>query len=934
MTHKQPDARPLIISATPPEQGDYRFPVTVVGLSFLTFLAAIPFARAQLPQVSAFMPIYQSSLIVNDLITAVLLFTQFTMYRSRAMLVLACGYLFTAATAVIHLLTFPGLFSPTGLLGASPQTTAWLYMFWHGGFPFAVIAYALLKKVNGTIQSRPGLPPLAHVLVGAAVALSSACVLGLVATRGSALLPAIMQDNRYTPMMLVVVSTVWISSLMALVTLWMRRPHTKLDTWLIVVMCAWFFDVALSAVFNAGRFDLGFYAGRIYGLLAATVVLVGLLLETGALHARLARLFEAGQAALRHEIEENSRIFETSLDLIMITDRRGKVVRVSPSVRAILGYDPREMVGRSGGNFVHPDDLDSVRDEMRMARRGKLTRHFDTRYVHKDGRVVPLAWSGVWSEPEQRHFFIGRDMTESKRAREALLDSEQMALGIIDTAIDGFIQFDSAGVVLDWNRQSEAMFGRPRAEAVGRRFAEFGIPADIRDEFTQRLARFIRASGLSVPVQRYETRALRRDGSEFPVEVSMTALRRGDGYVLNAFVRDLTEKIKIEEQFRQAQKMEAVGQLTGGLAHDFNNLLAIIIGNLDVLSELHELDSEQKELLQGAIGAALSGSELTRRLLAFARRQPLQPESIDLNELISEVGKLLSRTLGENIEVKLDLDPTISHIVADRVQLETAIANLANNARDAMPGGGRLYVATHNAHLDEEYTAQHVEVEPGDYVAIEISDTGQGMPPEVLARIFEPFFTTKEVGKGTGLGLSMVFGFMKQSRGHINVYSEPGRGTTFRLYLRPAEQVATEPVVEAPPTQPEIGNSATILVVEDNRRLREVVVKQLTALGLAVLEAENAEQALERLGGATAVDLVFSDVVLPGGMDGIALTREVVRRRPGSKVLLTSGFPGRRLADADGLGDTVRLLSKPYRRDDLARAVRQALDERARKDPI
>jgi PAS domain S-box-containing protein len=919
--------RPLFLSTLPAEQGDKRLPLTIVVFSLLIFFVAIPFARVALPEVWAFMPIYQSALATNDLITAVLLFTHFAMHRSRALLVLACGYLFTAAMAAVHLVTFPGLFSPTGLLDAGPQSTAWLYMFWHGMFPLAVIAYALLKNRNGTIE-RPWLSRRACVLASIGAVLALAFALTLLATRGRALLPDIMQGNAYTSAMIVVVSTVWLSSVLALLALGVRRPHTKLDTWLMVVICAWIFDVALSAVFNAGRFDVGFYAGRIYGLVAATVVLLGLLLEMGTLQARLAQLFEAGQQALRHEIEENGRIFETSLDLIMITDRRGRIVRVSPSARTILGYDLEEMVGRSGGDFVYPDDLGAVRAEMRMARRGKLMRHFETRYVHKDGRVVALAWSGVWSEPEQRHFFIGRDMTESKRAREALFDSEQMALGIIDTAIDGFIQFDGAGIVLDWNRQSESMFGRSRAEAIGRRFAEFGIPADIRDGFPQRLAHFVQASELSVPVQRYESRALRRDGSEFPVEVSMTALRRGDGYVFNAFVRDLTEKIKTEEQLRQAQKMEAVGQLTGGLAHDFNNLLAIIIGNLDVLSELQEGNSEQQELVQEAIGAALSGSELTRRLLAFARRQPLDPEPIDVNDLIREISKLLSRIIGANIEIKLDLDPAIPQVLVDRAQLGTAIANLATNARDAMPDGGRLYISTRNGHLDEAYAAQHADVEPGDYVAIEVSDTGKGMTPEVLARIFEPFFTTKEVGKGTGLGLSMVFGFMKQSRGHINVYSEPGRGTTFRLYLKPAEQGVVEHVVEAPPTQPGIDASKTVLVVEDNHRLRDIVVKQLASLGLSVLEAENAQQALEHLDGGKSVDLIFSDVVLPGGMDGIALTREVAKRFPKSKILLTSGFPGKQLADAKGLASTVRLLSKPYRKDDLARAMREVLDER------
>lgn len=903
-------------------RGD-RFPLAVITASTLIFCLAVPFARVPLTQMWAFMPIYQSALIINDLITAILLFTQFATYRARAVLVLACGYLFTAAMAALHLLTFPGLFSAAGLLAAGPQTTAWLYMFWHGAFPLSVIAYAFLKRRNGNAAAASRSPSPA---ASAAAVLALAGALTLLATYGQTNLPDIMRGNRYTPLMLVVVGTVWGASFLALATLWVRRPHTKLDTWLIVVMCAWIFDIALSAVFNAGRFDLGFYAGRIYGLLAATVVLFGLLIDMGAMHARLARLFEAGQEALRHEVEENSRIFETSVDVIMITDRRGEILRISPSARTLLGYGPEEMIGRNGGEFVYPDDLEAVRNEMRLARRGKQMRHFETRYVHKASQVVTLAWSGVWSEPEQRHFFIGRDMTESRHAREALHDSEQMALAIIDTAIDAFVQLDRAGAVIGWNRQAEAMFGRSRDQALGKIFAEFGLPDRTREDFTRTLAQLVPDSEHAVPLGRYESTGLRSDGGDFPIEISVTVLHRSDGLVFNAFIRDLSEKIRIEEQFRQAQKMEAVGQLTGGLAHDFNNLLAIIIGNLDVLNECAGLPDDQKELVGAAIGAALSGGELTRRLLAFARRQPLRPECVELNDLVSEMSKLLCRTLGNNIEIKLDLDPAAPQALVDPVQLETAIANLANNARDAMPEGGRLYIATRRAYLDEAYAAQQIEVEPGEYAAIEMTDTGTGMPPEILARIFEPFFTTKEVGKGTGLGLSMVFGFMKQSRGHINVYSEPGRDTTFRLYLKPALRSAM-PVIDAPPTQPD-GMSGTVLVVEDNQRLREVVVKQLRNLGLSVLVAENAQQALDRLADAAAVDLVFSDVMLPGGMDGIALMREVVKRHPGSKMLLTSGFPGNRLADAEGLGGSVRLLSKPYRKDELARYVRESLEGR------
>jgi signal transduction histidine kinase len=396
---------------------------------------------------------------------------------------------------------------------------------------------------------------------------------------------------------------------------------------------------------------------------------------------------------------------------------------------------------------------------------------------------------------------------------------------------------------------------------------------------------------------------------------------------LLAFSEDITEQRQVEDQLRHAQKMEALGHLTGGLAHDFNNLLAIIIGNLDVLAELRPGDAEQTELVQGAINAALSGSELTKRLLAFARRQPLSPEQVSLNELIEEISKLLKRTLGQDIAIELDLDRSIPPVAVDRVQLETAIANLANNARDAMPNGGRLLIATRATHLDQDYAAHHAEVVPGNYVLIEVSDSGEGIRPEVVAHIFEPFYTTKAPGKGTGLGLSMVFGFMKQSGGHINVYSEPGRGTTFRLYLRPTNASSAAEDVESPPLQPAADAHETILVVEDNSQLRQIVVKQLSGLGFQVFEVDNAKRALELLALKGKVDLLFTDVVLPGEMDGCALAREVILRLPDTKVLLTSGFPGARLTDMQSLGTSVRLLSKPYRREDLARTVREALND-------
>jgi CheY-like chemotaxis protein len=323
----------------------------------------------------------------------------------------------------------------------------------------------------------------------------------------------------------------------------------------------------------------------------------------------------------------------------------------------------------------------------------------------------------------------------------------------------------------------------------------------------------------------------------------------------------------------------------------------------------------------------MRGADLTRRLLAFARRQPLQPRRIELNELIAGITKLLGRTLGENIEIAVDPAPQLWPIVADPAQLEASLTNLATNARDAMqPKGGRLTIATRNCHLDEDYVAQHPGVIPGDYVMIEVNDNGCGMPPEVTNQIFDPFFTTKELGKGSGLGLSMVFGFLRQSGGHIHVYSEVGVGTTFRLYLPRAEKDA-EAAAEVRPAVAAVagGRGETVLVVEDNAALRRVATLLLKELGYQVIEADTAAAAqsvLER----EPVDLLFSDVIMPGGVTGFELSRIARERWPHLRVVLTSGFPDIKLDGSLGAPEDIRLLNKPYRKRDLARILREALD--------
>jgi PAS domain S-box-containing protein len=502
------------------------------------------------------------------------------------------------------------------------------------------------------------------------------------------------------------------------------------------------------------------------------------------------------QAALNQEIEERRRIFETSQDLILVTDTKGTFVQVSPSSMSILGYRPAEMIGHSAVEFIHPDDLDSTREEMRTARRGQHMRNFETRYLHKDGHAVTLTWMGAWSEPVRRHFFVGRDLTEKQAA---------------------------------------------------------------------------------------------------------------------------------EAQFRQAQKMDAVGQLTGGIAHDFNNILTVITGTIGILAEA-VADSPQLSAIAKMIDdAAERGASLTKHLLAFARKQPLQPREVDVNALVVETVKLLHPTLGEQIQINQLLANDAWTALVDPSQLTAAILNLSLNARDAMPSGGKLVIETNNVYLDEGYADMNNDVTVGNYVMVAVSDTGCGIAAANLERVFDPFFTTKEVGKGTGLGLSMVFGFVKQSNGHIKIYSEEGHGTTVKIYLPRAAGLADTVVESHASSGPEVGNEA-VLVVEDDNLVRQYVVTQIESLGYKTLEAGNATEALKIIDDTDAIDLLFTDVIMPGSMNGRQLVDEALKRRPALKTLFTSGYTENAIVHHGRLDTGVLLLAKPYRKSELARMLRMALD--------
>jgi PAS domain S-box-containing protein len=530
---------------------------------------------------------------------------------------------------------------------------------------------------------------------------------------------------------------------------------------------------------------------------------------------------------------------------------------------------------------------------------------------------------GVWSEPVSRFFYIGRDMTESQLAQETLRENEQLARGIIETALDAFVQVDQSGRILDFNPQAEVIFGWPRYDALGKNFIDLLIGEADREGLRAGLARFLGSGRDQILQRRREIMARRRDGKEFRAELSAAAVKTREGFVLNGFLRDLTDKIAAEERIRQAEKMEALGQLTGGIAHDFNNILTVITGTIEILADAVAKEPQLAAITRMIDEAAARGADLTQHLLAFARKQPLQPRETDVNTLIIDTAKLLRPTLGEQIEIESVFEDETCVATVDPNQLATAILNLALNARDAMPDGGKLILETGSSYLDENYARMHGDVRPGRYAMIAVSDTGTGIPATILDKVFNPFFTSKGPGKGTGLGLSMVYGFVKQSAGHIKIYSEEGHGTTIKMYLPPGTGAALAPEGALPSSIQ--GGHERILVVEDDKLVRDYVLTQLHSLGYVTLDAANAAEALSLVEAGHEFDLLFTDVIMPGAMNGRQLATELQKSRPKLKVLFTSGYTENAIIHHGRLDSGVLLLAKPYRKSDMARMIRKAL---------
>ncbi|WP_119303130.1 PAS domain-containing protein [Dongia deserti] len=518
------------------------------------------------------------------------------------------------------------------------------------------------------------------------------------------------------------------------------------------------------------------------------------------------------------------------------------------------------------------------------------------------------------------------DRTKQKRAELALATSEaqrqaseQRFRHIFDLVQEGiWIHVD--GRVQFANPAAARLFGANGPdELIGMPIFNIIHP----DDRERAMERTRRLKERLQPLPLAEMRILGLDGKTRVGELQAVPFMQDGVLHVISSGRDVTAQRDAESRLHQIQKMDAVGQLTGGVAHDFNNLLTVIIGALDF--DPQRIPGEMRPPIEQALRAAERGAALTHRLLAFSRQQTLVAREVDFNRLIGDMDELLRRTLGEHVEIELKLAQDLWPALADSGQVENSLLNLAINARDAMPEGGKLTIETGNVHLDEDYASSKAEVAPGDYVMMAVTDTGTGMSPDILAHVFEPFYTTKEVGKGTGLGLSMIYGFAKQSAGHAKIYSEVGHGTTVRLYL-PRLSNASATADSAPAATPHKGGGEVILVVEDNPDVRRLVLHQLRGLGYQVIEAANGPQALRILEDGASVDLLFTDVVMPGGMTGRQLAEAAKSRHPNLKTLFTSGYTEDSILRLGKLDPGVRVLSKPYRKHELAACIRETLD--------
>jgi PAS domain S-box-containing protein len=630
------------------------------------------------------------------------------------------------------------------------------------------------------------------------------------------------------------------------------------------------------------------------------------------------------EAALRDRTARLDAFLRASHDGVITIREDGVVTSFSAGAERQFGYVAAEVIGRNVSLLMpapYAEAHDGYLAEYRRTGRARIIgvgREVAAR--RRDGSTFPVHLMVEEGRIGEMRFFTGvvRDLSERRSLEHSLHEKEAQFETIFEAAPDPVMLVDADDRILMANPAAASVFKSSTSELRGRSLPSLG--ASETDRVTLDTRRTSSAAA-------HDVQLLRAGGEAFPARVAVARLPDVEGSAPGhvAIIRDVSEERRREEVLRHSQKMEAIGQLTGGMAHDFNNLLTVIKGNLELL-EMTIDEEGARELIAEARGAAGMGASLTQRMLAFARRQSLKPQLVDVNALIVGLSDLLRRTLGERIRLSTSLEPRLSPVLVDSAQLQNAVLNLALNARDAMPSGGSVALETHVHEKPDEALLAIAPQTAGGWVALTVSDTGKGIAPEIRDRLFSPYVTTKAAGQGGGLGLAMVFGFVAQSGGHIAVESEPGAGAAFTIYLPQAggrpETAAPAP---APLSKAAAGGGQTVLLVEDNESVRKLTSRRLKELGYRVVEAEDGEVALQAIEQGLAFDLLLTDIVMPGALDGVALAAEARARRPDVKVLYTSGYvdPGR-MEEAETPGG-IELLRKPSSLAELAAAVRRAL---------
>jgi PAS domain S-box-containing protein len=638
----------------------------------------------------------------------------------------------------------------------------------------------------------------------------------------------------------------------------------------------------------------------------------------------------------------------------------------NPHLLNMLGYAAEELYNCPIVNITHPDDVEISMERHKALLEGAIDSYrVEKRYIRKDGATI-WADAAISAVRDHEGNFLSTvgvilEITERRKIEEALRHHEAMLASILSTSPVAILLTKNRTIA--WvNETCREMFGYGDASEYLEQSTKLGYASEAEYE---RVGRLFLEEFRKGRVSAFDAIFRRKDGSTFQGHMRMKALdpsdlskgsiatitdvseqrlaeeelRKAHGLLEQRVLQrtaellraneqlqeEMDQRMKLEDQLRQAAKMEAVGRLAGGVAHDFSNLLTAILGYSSLLLKQSPRDDPDRDKLEQVLLAAEKASKLTQQLLAFSRKQVLEVKELDFNLLIDNLEKILSRTIGEDIELVTVFEPTLGKVVADQGQIEQIVVNLVVNARDAMPNGGKLTLETHNAFLSEDYADVHPEVAPGHYVMFAVTDTGIGMDQDTAGKIFEPFFTTKEPGRGTGLGLSTVFGIVKQHRGHICVYSEPGLGTTFKVYL-PRVESALRAWPDGSEGTPESRGTETVLVVEDEEIVRRFTKVALEQLGYRVLSADGPAQALEITEHYEGqIDLVLTDVVMPH-LDGQRLYNMIVKMRPGIKVLYMSGYAGNAIVHHGVLDPGVAFLQKPLTIEKLASKVREVLD--------